>query len=454
MVVFAPQNIISDPPFTKLDILCCRNLLIYFRPQLQKTLMPLFHYALNRDGLLLLGNSETVGNFGQLFEPVTAKTRLFRRLNQAVSPTLAFPGKIPGGEESLAALSPRGERAENIGQLTDQLIQQTYAPAAVLVNGEGDLLYISGRTGKYLEPAAGKVSMNIYAMARQGLREALPGVIRKALTESQPIRLNGLQVGTNGGTQTVDVTVQAIEKPEPLRGRVIIVFQDVSAPPAGRRRRKSVATTTHQMLLEELQQSREALQIMHEEMQTSMEELKSSNEELQSTNEELQSTNEELTTSKEEMQSMNEELQTVNAELQSKIDSLTDIQNDMANLLNSTEIATIFLDGKMNLRQFTPHATKLFKLIPGDVGRPLTHVVSDLDYPKLHDDAQEVLRSLAFLEKQVGTHDGRWCRVRIMPYRTHDNVIDGVVITFTDISEIKSLEERLKTQEPLSELEK
>jgi two-component system CheB/CheR fusion protein len=179
-------------------------------------------------------------------------------------------------------------------------------------------------------------------------------------------------------------------------------------------------------------------------MQTTVEELKSSNEELQSTNEELQSTNEELTTSKEELQSLNEELQTVNAELQSKVDDLTWVRNDMANLLNSTEIATVFLDNDMRLRRFTTHATKLFKLIPGDVGRPLTHVVTDLDYPQLKADAVEVLRTLVFIEKAVATVDGRWYRVRIMPYRTQDNVIDGVVITFIDISDIKALEARLE----------
>jgi len=313
----------------------------------------------------------------------------------------------------------------------------------VLVNADGDILYISGRTGKYLEPPAGRVNINIHAMAREGLREALTGIIHKALREPQPIHLNGLQIGSNGGTQSVNVTAQAIEKPDALRGRVIIVFHDVVAPATGRKSRKTVTSDTHDTLLQELQQAREALQVTHEEMQTTVEELKSSNEELQSTNEELQSTNEELTTSKEEMQSLNEELQTVNAELQSKVEDLTWTKNDMANLLNSTEIATIFLDNQTKLRRFTPDATKLFKLIPGDIGRPLTHVVTDLDYPRLKDDAEEVLRTLAFREMQAGTRDGRWYRVRIMPYRTQDNVIDGVVITFTDISEIKRLQEEL-----------
>ncbi|MGB4062367.1 MAG: chemotaxis protein CheB [Azonexus sp.] len=444
MVVFAPQNIISDPPFTKLDILTCRNLLIYFATHLQKKLLPLFYYSLNRGGLLLLGSAETIGNYGNLFAPINNRVRIYRRLDQAMPVAdLQFPGKVLTSSSTVQEIIHL-DRSENIGELTDQLIQQTWSPAAVLVNGDGDILYISGRTGKYLEPAVGKTNINILAMAREGLREALTGVIRKALKEPQPILLNSLRIGTNGGTQIVDVVVQAIEKPEALRGRVLVVFKDIPAPPVRRRATKHISLDTHSAVAQELQQTREALQATHEEMQTTVEELKSSNEELQSTNEELQSTNEELTTSKEELQSLNEELQTVNAELQSKVDDLTWVRNDMANLLNSTEIATLFLDNELKLRRFTTHATKLFKLIPGDVGRPLPHVVTDLDYAGLHDDSREVLRTLVFKEVVAPTHDGRWYRVRIMPYRTQSNVIDGLVITFVDITEIKQLEEELR----------
>ncbi len=238
--------------------------------------------------------------------------------------------------------------------------------------------------------------------------------------------------------------VQPLERPEALRGRVLIVFKDVPAPKARRRSGARLGAEEQQAMALELQQAREALQVTHEEMQTTVEELRSSNEELQSTNEELQSTNEELTTSKEELQSVNEELQTVNAELQSKVDDLAWVRNDMANLLNSTDIATVFLDGEMKLRRYTASAVKIFRLIPGDVGRLLSDVVSDLVYPLLVDDAREVLRTLVFKEVAVDTCDGRWFRVRVMPYRTQENVIDGVVITFTDITEIKRLEAELR----------
>lgn len=433
-VIFAPQNVISDPPFTRLDILCCRNLLIYFGPALQKKVLPLFHYALNPDGILVLGSAETTGGFTDLFAPTDKNTRVFKRIDRgARSPWLNFPTRPLISAPAAAAHDPR----ESVEHLTDQLIQQNFAPAAVLVNGDGDILYISGRTGKYLEPAAGKVNINLHAMAREGLRDALCGAIRKAQHDPTPIHLNGLQVDNDRHSLTVNIIVQGLDKPEPLRGRVLVVFTDVEKPAGGRKRRQNPVSEREAALLLELNQLREALRINQEEMQASVEEARSANEE-------LQVTNEELTTSKEELQSMNEELQTINAELQSKVDYLTWARNDMTNLLNSTEIATIFLDNDMKLRRFTTHATHLFKLIPKDVGRPLSDIVTDLDYPGLQNDALAVLTTLIFSEKQIGTRDGRWYRVRIMPYRTQDNVIDGVVVTFIDITAIKQLEARLR----------
>jgi chemotaxis methyl-accepting protein methylase len=442
MLIFAPQNILSDPPFTQLDLLCCRNLLIYFGPALQKKLMPLFHYALKQDGLLVLGTSESVGNMAELFTPFDAKSRIFRRVDQ--KPT-RMPLEFFAPAAAKRPASTEGKNPslhENLEHLTDQFIQQHFAPPAVLVNGDGDILYISGRTGKYLEPAAGKVNINIHAMAREGLREALIGMIRKALSQTPPIRLQGIRVGTNADSLRVDVVVQGMTHPEALRGRVLIVFYEVPPPPPEAKRRRN--TPSSLALETELQQVREALRMAQEERQASFEEYQSANEELQSTNEELQSANEELTTSKEELQSLNEELHSVNAELLSKVDELTGVRNDMTNLLNSTEIATIFLDNDLNLRRFTPYATALFKLIPGDVGRALSDIVNTLDYPALMDDAQDVLNTLVFRERQAKTYDGRWFQVRIMPYRTLDNLIDGVVITFIDITEIKRLEAKLR----------
>jgi len=451
MVTFATQNVIMDPPFTKLDIIICRNLLIYLTPELQKKLLPLFHYSLNPGGILFLGSAETVSTFTDLFAPLNTKTRLFRR-RESVLPAepVAFPSSfvpaLPGVPKELTMMKP----AANLQSLADQLLLQHFSPPAVLVNDKGDILYISGRTGKYLEPAAGKANWNIFAMAREGLRFDLGSAFQKAVRHKEAITLKGLKVGENGGTQTVDVTVQAIEEPEALRGMVMIVFTAVATPPekkATGRSRSSASDNTRVLELEqELQQVREELQTTREEMQSSQEELKSTNEELQSTNEELQSTNEELTTSREEMQSLNEELQTVNAEQQSKMDELSRMNNDMRNLLNSTEIVTVFLDNDLHVRRFTTGANRLFKLIPGDVGRPLSDIASDLLYPGMTEEAREVLRTLVFSEKQIAATDGRWFSVRIMPYRTMEDVIGGVVITFADITAAKTLEAELREE--------
>jgi len=445
MVVFAPQNIIMDPPFTKLDILTCRNLLIYLGPELQAKLMPLFHYVLNRNGILLLGSAETVGSFTSLFAPLDNKARLYRRLDNTLrTGKIDFPAKFPVSlplmQEPRRTVNP----ATNLQFQADQFLLQNFTPAAVLVNAEGDILYINGRTGKYLEPAAGKANWNIYAMARDGLRHQLSNALKKVVRQTGTVMLKDLRIeGSGEADPNVNITVQLIEKPELLHGMVMMVFS-AAAPPAA-----SAAAGSSQLnhaQQGELERAREEIQIIREEMQTSQEELTATNEELQSTNEELQSTNEELTTSKEEMQSLNEKLQTVNTELQSKVDDLSLLNNDMKNLLNSTDIATIFLDEALHVQRFTTQATQFFKLIAGDVGRPLSDIVTDLRYPELQEDVCGVLRTLMFSEKQITTGDGRWFKVRIMPYRTLENVIDGVVLTFTDITAAKQLEAELRVK--------
>ncbi|MFZ2170320.1 MAG: chemotaxis protein CheB [Methylococcaceae bacterium] len=450
MVIFAPQNIIMDPPFTKLDILTCRNLLIYLGPELQSKLIPLFHYALTSHGILLLGNAETIGSFTRLFDPIDNKSRIYLRIDNELPispvdfPIKYFPVSTEAEKELRSAYSIAGPLPD-LETLTDKLVLQNYSPAAVLVNADGDILYFSGRTGKYLEPAAGKANLNVHAMAREGLRQELSLALKKARRQAEPVYVPDLTVGTNGGTQMINLTVQALDKPEAHRNKLLVVFSDVATPPTGKPRRRA-AGAAQKLIEAQLQQALEDLQTTREEMQSSQEELKSANEELQSTNEELQSTNEELTTSKEEMQSLNEELQIVNAELQTKVEDLTWVNNDMTNLLNSMEIATVFLDKALKIRRFTSHATQLFKLIPGDVGRPLSDIVTDLDYPQLMPDVQQVLQTLVFADKQLTTNDGRWFRVRIMPYRTQDNRIDGAVITLIDICEIKKLEAELRSK--------
>jgi two-component system CheB/CheR fusion protein len=456
MVVFAPQSLIMDPPFTKLDILSCRNLLIYLAPEMQKKLIPLFHYSLSPGGILLLGSAETVGGFTDLFASLGGKTRLYRRTETAARlEPIEFPPAFSPPMPAETEARPGRKAPLSLQSVADHLILEGYAPPAVLVNDKGDILYVSGRTGKYLEPAAGKANWNIFAMAREGLRYELTSAFQKALRQDGKVALKGLRVGTNGGQQFLNITVQRLAEPEPLRGLVMIVFADVAAPLETKARGRARKGPGHSPHLAELERKHQAismeLQTTREEMQSSQEELRSANEEMQSTNEELQSTNEELTTSKEEMQSLNEELQTVNAELQAKVDELSRSNNDMKNLLNSTDIATLFLDNELKVRRFTTQATKLIKLIAGDIGRPITDLASDLLYPELTADAREVLQKLGFAEKPIHTRDGQWFMVRIMPYRTLDDRIDGVVITFADITVAKTLEAQLREKHDVLE---
>ncbi len=451
MVTFATQNVIMHPPFTRLDILICRNLLIYLTPELQKKLLPLFHYSLNPGGVLFLGSSEAVSSFTDLFAPLNVKSRLFRRRESLIpSEPIAFPASFIPAQPGFSKELPMVKPAPSLQTLADQLLLQHFSPSAVLTNDKGDILYISGRTGKYLEPAAGKANWNIFAMAHEGLRFELGNAFQKALRQKKAITATDLKVGTGIGTQCVDISVQAIEEPEALRGMVMIVFTDVATPLRMKAPRRSKSAASGSVTVLEMQKellgAREALQTTREEMQASQEELTSTNEELQSTNEELQSTNEELTTSREEMQSLNEELQTVNAEQQSKMNELARVNNDMRNLLNSTEIVTVFLDNQLHIRRFTIGADKLFKLIPGDVGRPLSDITSNLLYPEMADEAQEVIRTLVFSERQVATTDGRWYSIRIMPYRTMEDLIAGVVITFSNITAAKKLEAELRAE--------
>lgn len=310
------------------------------------------------------------------------------------------------------------------------------------MNENGDIIFVNGKTGKYLEMPSGKANMNIYAMARDGLQYEISKALAKVIREGGKFVIHDIKIKNNFDEYRIDLAVEAMGNNTALKGLFLIVFIDIPTPPTTKKPKKSVCTDTEAMEKEN-QHLREEISTIREEMQTSQEELRSTNEELQSTNEELQSTNEELTTSKEEMQSLNEELQTVNAELQSRVEDLSRANNDMKNLLNSTDIATVFLDNDLKVRRFTTRATSIIRLIGSDIGRPLTDLSSNLQYPGLIEDTNEVLRTLAFIEKVIQTDDERWFTVRIMPYRTLDNRIDGLVITFIDVTAAKMTEDRL-----------
>ncbi len=447
MVIFAPHNITMDAPFTKLDILSCRNLLIYLTQKVQKKLIPLFHYSLNPGGLLVLGSSETIGTYSNLFNPSNGKTRIYTRdVSNLLNESVDFPASFSSPAKVAAKEIVGYKKPDSMQTMADHLILQQYAPPSVLCNDQGDILYITGHTGKYLEPAAGKANWNIFAMSREGLRYELSAAFHKVLNHKDPIELQNLRIEDPKQEHFVDVKIHQIAKPEAIKGLVLVVFYDVPAPFPVKTKKLTPGVARDRRiksLEQDLAHVRSEEQSTNEAMQTLQEEYRSANEELQSTNEELQSTNEELTTSKEEMQSLNEELQSLNAELQTKLDELSSASSDMKNLLNSTDIAIIFLDKHLNVRRFTPQATHVVRLIPGDIGRPITDLATTLHYPELANDAREVIRTLVSRERVLSAPEAHWLNMRIIPYRTLDDRIDGVVITFTDISIAKKLEQKL-----------
>ena len=442
MIVFAVQNVIKDPPFTKLDLLCCRNLMIYLKPELQARLIPTFHYALKPEGVLFLSPSESTGNHGELFKMLDRKWKLYRAIPSLISSRTVMAQGLPWSAEN-AVKAPeeiiKTFKELNIVELTRRLLAQFFAPASVVTDPKGDILFIHGDTGKYLRPAPGQPSLNIVEMAREGLMTELRTAIHTVAKEKIQILNRQVQVKTNGNFAPVNVSVRPVPNLGTDQNLLLISFQDAAVDPPKTARKRAVAPPLEQARIEELESELAQLKISYratiEEQQASNEELKSANEEMQSTNEELQSTNEELETSKEELQSVNEELITVNSELHSKIEQLAGMQNDMKNLLDNISIGIIFLDQNLVIRRFTREAVRIYRLVPSDIGRPLNDIKSlILDEDDLQHAAHSVLESLIPYERELHLGDDTWMMVRIQPYRTVDNIIDGVVMTFTDIT--------------------
>jgi len=474
MLVFSEQDVIKDPPFSKLDMISCRNLLIYMGADLQKKLIAMFHYALNPGGVLFLGTSETVGEFGNLFSVLDRKSKLFLRKEDFQGAKRAALARILPSVTSrdLAPLPAKGNVATTVKlslrELTEQTLLQEVAPVGALVNGHGDILYLHGRTGMYLEPMPGDAGINnILKMAREGLRRDLTTSLHKAATTKERVRTLNLRVKTNGHFTLVNLTVcpMALGSASMLESPLcLVILQPASTldhPTTPLAALPLDAADGHSKdvnaqiaeLNEELQAKEEYLHAANEELETSNEELKSANEEMQSVNEELQSTNEELETSKEELQSINEELSTVNSELQNKVTDLSRANNDMNNLLAGTGIGTVFVDFQLRILRFTPAATQIINLILSDVGRPVAHIVSNLvGYDQLVADVQSVLNTLIPKEVDVQTIDNKSYAMRILPYRTLDNVIEGAVITFVDITEMVSTREALRKANELVRL--
>jgi two-component system, chemotaxis family, CheB/CheR fusion protein len=457
MVVFAEHNLIKDASFIKLDLLTCRNVLIYLTPEIQKKLLPVFHYTLLPQGILFLGPSESVGGHEDLFTPVDAKWKIFRKQENVAASTriIEFPAQATAIPKSSYSPVP-GKAATTPAALTladrvRKTLLEKYTPAAVVINGRGEIMYISGRTGKYLEPPAGAPTLNVFEMAREGLTYELKNAVLKAVTMQGRVVVNRIKIKTENRYHYIRLSVEPLNMTD-IGGLMLILFEDLPDVKISRRSPGAAPADTapsakEQIIAElenELRYTREHLQQTIEEIETSYEELKSANEELQSTNEELQSTNEESNTAKEEMQALNEELMTINMEFRAKTEELTEVNNDMMNLLNSLEVATIFIGNNLSIKRFTRGATRIVNLIQSDIGRPIHHISSNLRYDRLAEDAQEVIAGLSPKEMRVESHSGLWYHIKISPYRTVENYIGGAVITFTDVSALQKAEEELE----------
>ena len=451
MVVMASQDFIKDPPFSKLDLLCCRNLLIYLERDMQRRILPLLHYALKPDGILFLGPSESTGDANDLFNLIDRKWKIYQRREVEVSAErLRFPAAFAPAKQSRETTGDLVQEVieTRIPQLTEKIFLDNYAPTFAVIDEKYRLVYVRGRTGKYLEIASGQPSLSILEMAREGLRVDLTSVIYQAISDKKKVVRDGIRIKYESGFQTINLTVAPLSEHGMLTGLLMVIFQEVGLVTAESKVEPSTKSRKRVAELEEqLKFTRENLQMTIEELEATNEELKSANEELQSNNEEMQSTNEELDTSREEMQSLNEELTTLNAEIQDRNDQLTKANDDLRNFLDRTDIPIIFLDYELIIRRFTPAMVDVFNLRSIDIGRPISDIASRMNYETLVNDAREVLHTLNSKEMEVQRKDGHWFNMRILPYLTAHNKVNGLVISFQDIDKLKQVERMTQESE-------
>jgi len=449
LIVFAQHNLIKDAPFTRLDLLCCRNVLIYLTAELQKKIIPVFHYSLNASGVLFLGPAESVGSFSDSFIGLDNKWKIFQRKEGAssVGNMLDFPFHIANQNNKVTKLQLPVKNLKNpMAETFHKILLESFTPTSLLLNERGDILYINGNTGRFMQISSGEAIFNIHRLAKEELKYALGNALHQAWEQKEKIEVGEIKVKDNNQVYIVRFRVDYITE-APLQDLLLVTFYDHGIQKKRKNSKGEILDPLREGAVEELEKeliyTKQQLHSTIEQMETSLEELKSTNEELQSTNEELQSTNEEALTTKEEMQSLNEELMTINLQYQNKAEELTQLNNDMKNLLDNTEIGTIFLDNELNILRFTPQVTKLFNVIPGDIGRSITHIVSNFDYPSLEDSIKEVIEKLIGKELEVSTKKDEWYNLRIMPYRTMDNFISGAVVTFTKITPVKALQSKM-----------
>jgi len=452
LVLFATHNVLRDPPFSKLDLVSCRNLLIYLNRDMQDQVLEIFHFALKQDGVLFLGGSESAENVPSLYLPIDKKHRLYRRRGVVGTGVPAATLATSKWRVTLPALSATSsETLISAGQLHQEVVEQL-APPSVLVNEDYDIVHASATVGRYLQVAGGEPTRNLLKLVNPALRLELRSALleMKSRGTSTAASLRRVETNSDGEGRSVTLTVRpVVSSPDAARGFFLVIFDETSETSPGPAAQTAIDGARLEMvgqLEQELQRTKDSLRITIEQYETSTEELRASNEELQAINEELRSATEELETSKEELQSVNEELTTVNQEYKEKIEEVGRANSDLQNLMASIDIGTIFLDRALQIKRYTPRVRELFNITPADVGRPLEHFTNKLEYGSLHQDAERVLHTLHTFEREVRSTEGLWYLSRLTPYRTLEDKIDGVVLTFVDITNRKLFEEQLERQ--------
>lgn len=457
LIIFAVHNVLTDPPFSNLDMISFRNVLIYFQVPAQEKVFDIFRYALKSDSVLLLGTSEALGTSRHSFEVIDGKAKLFRLRKSLIKTGVTFdlstmPVSTSKNEKTTIMLPQKSD----LQPFVEKLLLSDFVSSCVITNSDGDILYFHNRTGKYLEPATGKANLNVLQMARKGLEIPLANAFHKAINEERDIRHEQIEVATNGYKQMINLIIHPIQTPKELQGLILIIFEDIQGVATSELELQKLDTDDDRSqyvakIKRDLETTQAFLQTTREELEASNEELKSTNEELQSANEELQSANEELETSKEEVNSVNEELMSTNAELQTKIEGSSRANNDLQNILNSIEVGIIFLDNDLNIKRFNPAVMRLFNVIDSDLGRSITHITSTFKQDNLINDIQAVLDRLIERSIEISTNIDEWFIMTIRPYRTIDNIIDGVILMFKDISAHKQSQLLLKQQQNYAE---
>ncbi len=449
-VLFAVHNLIKDPPFSKLDLISCRNLLIYLNREVQNDVLELFHFSLNPGGFLFLGGSESANAMPNLFTTVDKKHRIYRGtlVSRAGLRIPVLPLGAPGSKIHARIEQAREKRKVPFAELHQKLLEQ-YAPPSVIINHDYDIVHLSDRAGRFLQFVQGEPSHNLLKVICPELRLDLRTTLFQAIQTDKSVEARRVQLSRDGRSFYVNMIARPIHDHETGGEFVLVLFDEVEGTMSAETEahRGGEAEPVARSLEEELHRTKEQLQATIEQHETSTEELKASNEELQSINEELRSTTEELETSREELQSINEELSTINQELKNRVEETTNINDDLQNLIASTDIATVFVDRGLRIKRFTPRALSLFNIIHADIGRSLTDITHRLEYDELAADTDEVFNSLRLIEREVRDADGRWYLARLLPYRTTEDKIDGAVLAFIDITKNKQAEVQMRLSE-------